>query len=90
MAIMAQEWADEIAKLNVPYGLIIAEMMWGFQEVERGRHPDRVLREVIARVGNRHADNLAAERRTIDLAADGGADRLHPDDTLPRCLRGTS
>lgn len=52
MAI-AKEWADELSKFKGHELLVSEETMWGFSEVTRGRHPDVVLKEVIAKIAER-------------------------------------
>ena len=50
LAWMAMEWATELGKFR-GYELLVAEYtMWGFDEVERGRNPDVVLKEVLAKI----------------------------------------
>lgn len=52
MAI-AREWATELSKFK-GHELLVSEVApWGFAEVEKGRHPDVVLREVIAKITER-------------------------------------
>ena len=48
---MATEWATELSKFRGHELLVSEVMLWGFDEVERGRHPDIVLKEVIAKIG---------------------------------------
>lgn len=50
---MAQEWASELSKFKGHELLVSEEAAWGVAEVERGRHPDVVLREVIAKITER-------------------------------------
>lgn len=50
---MAREWTTELSKFKGHELLVSEETMWGFGEVERGRHPDVVLKEVIAKITER-------------------------------------
>lgn len=54
---MAQEWARELGKAEYKgLELFVTEVvMWGFCEVERGRHPDIVLKEMLAKCDERIA-----------------------------------
>lgn len=47
---MAKEWSAELLKFKGHELLVSKEAMWGLGEVERGRHPDVVLKEVIAKI----------------------------------------
>ena len=47
---MAMEWATELGKLKGCELLVAEYTMWGFAEVERGRNPDVVLKEVLAKI----------------------------------------
>lgn len=59
---MAMEWATELGKYR-GYELLVAEYtVWGFDEVERGRNPDVVLKEVLAKIGE-NKDRLAQPKR---------------------------
>lgn len=53
---MASEWATELGKICGPgQEFLVAEVAaWGFQEVEKGRHPDAVLKDMIRQI----RDNL--------------------------------
>lgn len=68
----AMEWATELCKFR-GYELLVAEYtQWGFDEVERGRNPDVVLKEVLAKIEenkgrlqtNANAGNLETNPRT--------------------------
>lgn len=62
---MAVEWATELSKFN-GHELLVSEVAaWGFAEVEKGRHPDVVLREVLAKIAERmpQSVNLADGHR---------------------------
>lgn len=64
---MATEWANELAKFK-GHELLAADVaQWGFAEVERGRHPDVVLKEVIAKITERmpQSVNLADAPRRL-------------------------
>lgn len=63
---MAIEWANELSKFKGHELLVSDVTMWGFGEVERGRHPDVVLKEVIAKITDRMSQsvNLADGNRT--------------------------
>lgn len=52
---MAIEWARELSRREYNgHEQIVAEVVaWGFMEVERGRHPDAVLKEILSKVGER-------------------------------------
>lgn len=52
---MAMEWARELSKkeFNGHEQIVAEEIARGFTQVEKGRHPDVVLREVLSRVGER-------------------------------------
>lgn len=62
---MATEWATELSKFKGHELLVSEEASWGFGEVERGRHPDVVLKEVIAKITERlpQSVNLADGHR---------------------------
>ena len=51
---MAKEWAKEIGTLQVPYHIIAEQTAWGFKEVEAGRNPDVVLKELLAKITEQH------------------------------------
>lgn len=57
---MALEWARELGRFWGHEHLVAEEATWGFAELERGRHPDAVLKEVLKRIEDRIA--LAAKR----------------------------
>lgn len=59
---MATEWAKELSKLKAPYQIVSIETAWGFMEVERGRNPDIVLKEVLTRIAEKHAEWKEGER----------------------------
>lgn len=48
---MAKEWARELGKAKYNgMELFVAEVIaWGFAEVDRGRPPDTVLKEMLAK-----------------------------------------
>lgn len=50
LAKMALEWATELGKFRGCELLVVEYIMWGFEEVERGRNPDVVLKEVLAKI----------------------------------------
>lgn len=50
---MAAEWATELSKFKGHELLVSEEAVWGFGEVERGRNPDIVLKEVLAKIAER-------------------------------------
>lgn len=53
---IASEWAVELGKFK-GHELLVAEIAaWGFQEVDHGRHPDAVLKDMLAKI----ADGIAA------------------------------
>lgn len=62
---MALEWAKELNKYKKPAQLkIVSEVtMWGFGEVERGRNPDVVLKEVVKKI----EDRLDADRQNLPM-----------------------
>ena len=47
---MALEWATELGKLKGCELLVAEHAAWGFNEVDRGRTPDVVLKEVLAKI----------------------------------------
>jgi hypothetical protein len=49
---MAKEWAREIGRLDGDEQIIAKHTIWGFGEVERGRNPDVILKEVLTRIKN--------------------------------------
>lgn len=53
MLRMAKEWADELSKFKGYEYLVAKEAEWGFAEVEKGRNPDIVLKEVLKRIEDR-------------------------------------
>lgn len=59
---MAKEWAKELDKFKGHEMLVSEETVWGFAEVERGRHPDTVLKEVIARITERLPQSVTVSR----------------------------
>ena len=56
---LAKEWTGRITNMNAPCAIIAEETAWGFQEVEKGRHPTAVLNDVIERINKR---KTAAEK----------------------------
>lgn len=61
---MAAEWATELGKFR-GYELLVAEYtVWGFKEVERGRNPDVVLKEVLAKI-EENKDRLEQPKQTV-------------------------
>ena len=52
---MAREWARELGakKFDGHESIVTEEIVAGFAEVERGRHPDAVLREVLKKIEDR-------------------------------------
>ena len=53
LVALAVEWANELSKFR-GHELLVSEVtLWGFGEVERGRHPDIVLKEVLAKINER-------------------------------------
>lgn len=54
---MAREWATEFNKFDLKdkiYAEDVAQIMaWGFEEVQKGRNPDVVLKEVLAKINER-------------------------------------
>ena len=51
---MALEWADEIGKLKgYDLAMVSEEVTRGFNEVQQGKNPDAVLKDVIRRVKER-------------------------------------
>lgn len=51
---MAREWASELGKFPKGYEFLIAkETQAAFAEVEKGRKPDVVLKEMLARIRER-------------------------------------
>lgn len=53
---IAMEWAKELSKFKGHDKIVAKETMWGFSQVERGRHPDIVLKEVIAKITEKLPD----------------------------------
>lgn len=53
MLKIAQEWALELGKIKGHEAIVCAETMTGFEEVDKGRNPDVVLREVLAKIEER-------------------------------------
>jgi len=49
---LAKEWAA-LASYDAPWHMIAEEMAWGFKEVEAGRHPDSVLKDIKERIEKR-------------------------------------
>jgi hypothetical protein len=47
---LANEWADDLARMDAPAAVISDALMWGFSEVEGGRHPKAVLSDVKDRI----------------------------------------
>lgn len=62
---MASEWASELCKFKGHELLAAEEAAWGFEEVKKGRHPDVVLKEVLAKITERipQSVNLADGNR---------------------------
>lgn len=58
---MAREWARELGKhaYNGHEHIVAEETMHGFAEVEKGRHPDIVLKEVLAKIEDRICQSSA-------------------------------
>jgi hypothetical protein len=52
---MAREWARELGKQSFRghEQIVAQETAHGFAEVEKGRHPDTVLREILSRIEER-------------------------------------
>ena len=51
---IAREWANELSKFKGQELLVADVVAWGFiQVMERGRHPDVVLQEVLAKIKER-------------------------------------
>lgn len=53
MMAMAKEWATELGKFSGHEHIVADETMKGFEEVEKGRNPDIVLKEVLAKIAER-------------------------------------
>lgn len=53
MLTIAHEWATELGKFKGHELIVCEESMWGFEEVERGRHPDTVLKEMLVKIRER-------------------------------------
>ena len=47
---LAREWASKLTSIDAPWSIIAEEIAWGLQEVERGGHPNIVLKSVIERI----------------------------------------
>ena len=48
---LAREWADKINDIKgIPQHILAKELSWGFRQVESGRHPDIVLKDVLERI----------------------------------------
>jgi hypothetical protein len=53
---MAMEWSTEVGKIPPGNEMDTVEALtWGFGEVERGRNPDAVLKEVMAKINEKIA-----------------------------------
>jgi hypothetical protein len=52
---LAKEWAT-LASYDAPWSVIADEMAWGFREVEGGRHPNIVLKDVKERIEKRKTE----------------------------------
>jgi hypothetical protein len=50
---LAKEWAHEMQAIGGPQFIIAEEFAWGFREVENGRHPKIVLKDVVERINAR-------------------------------------
>lgn len=54
---MAQEWANELSQFRGYEHRIVDLIQDGFGEVEKGRNPDAVLKEIIAKIRDRFDAN---------------------------------
>ena len=73
---VAKEWAKELSKFRTPEEMKVVSKVtaWGFQEVERGRNPDTVLKEVLAKIKERlDADNAHLPVSRVQPPHGGGA-----------------
>ena len=49
--MLAKEWARQVNAIEgVPQHIIAEEFAWGFNQVELGRHPTIVLKDVVERI----------------------------------------
>ncbi|HEX3523959.1 MAG TPA: hypothetical protein VHT52_17965 [Stellaceae bacterium] len=55
-AKLAKEWANEVGRWNASAEAIRDALMWGFSEVDRGRHPTSVLKDMKDRVNANKTD----------------------------------
>ena len=76
---MAREWAIEFDKFDLQdkiYTEYVANIMtWGFSEVQKGRDPDAVLKEVLAKI-HEHIDQCQSSGPTPAQTADTSS-KLH-------------
>lgn len=50
LVAMAAEWATELGRFKGHELLVADETLWGFSEVDRGRNPDIVLKEMLSKI----------------------------------------
>lgn len=75
MLQIAGEWATELGKFK-GHELLAAEIAsWGFLEVEKGRPPDTVLKEVLVKI----QQAIANEERILDWDKAKSASSGQPD-----------
>lgn len=53
LVAMAKEWATELGKFQGHELLVADEALWGFSEVNRGRNPDTVLKEMLSKINEK-------------------------------------
>lgn len=60
---MAKEWATELGKFKGHEMIAAEEATWGFEQVNKGRNPDIVLKEVLIRI----AERIDADRKNVPV-----------------------
>jgi hypothetical protein len=64
--VLAKEWASAMSALKAPQFIIAEEFAWGINQVQSGRHPRIVLKDVLDRINTR-----VEERRIRENIAPG-------------------
>jgi hypothetical protein len=62
---LAHQWAEKLGTIKASQHIVAQETLWGFEQVEGGRDPDSVLKDIIERI------NLRARQEGIARAVQG-------------------